>query len=309
MFDLIQWSDTHQANAAINAAQAVLKTVNGVDAIVHCGDSAFRYFEDGIGALDLNGTLTVIGNHDAFTKNDDGSQNKYKQPTQAQLYNRYMEPLVKQGAECRSGTTWWRMKYNANGVVIIGVNDTLNDDTLVEEQYADVKSWLDDAYANGLAVIMVRHSPTAYAAVQPCNWTALRAINEEATYIAEYRGWYPKTDRVTSLFTSTQAKVLCVLHGHDHWDSFQTIDKGAGKIPVIGIGSTYADGWNDVPRSTNASDKEMYVLNHFRYDPVMNTLAVFRLGSDESALGNERKMLVWSYDKSSLVAVCSNREG
>ena len=134
MFDLIQWSDTHQANQSINAAQAVLRTANVVAAIVHCGDSAFRYFEDGIGALDLSGTLTVIGNHDAFTKNSDGSQNKYKQPTQAQLYNRYMEPLIRQGAECRSATTWWRKKYADKGVVIIGVNDTLNEDALVEEQ-------------------------------------------------------------------------------------------------------------------------------------------------------------------------------
>lgn len=307
MFDLIQWSDTHQANQSINAAQTVLKTVNGVDAIVHCGDSAFRYFEDGIGALDLNGTLTVIGNHDAFTKNDDGSQNKYKQPTQAQLYNRYMEPLVRQGAECRNATTWWRKKYADKGVVIIGVNDTLNEDALVEEQYADVKSWLDDAYANDLAVIMVRHSPTAYATVRPCNWTALHAINEESTYISEYRGLYPKTDRVTSLLVATRAKVLCLLHGHDHWDSFQTIDKGDGMIPVIGIGSTYADGWNDVPRSTDSRVKETYVLNHLRYDPTLNTLSVFRLGSDESTLGNTRKMLVWSYGQNAIVAVCSNR--
>nr|DAU40583.1 MAG TPA: Acid sphingomyelinase-like phosphodiesterase 3b [Bacteriophage sp.] len=307
MFDLIQWSDTHQANTSINAAQAVLKTANGVDAIVHCGDSAFRYFEDGIGALDLNGTLTVIGNHDAFTKNSDGSQNKYKQPTQAQLYNRYMEPLVRQGAECRSATTWWRKKYADKGVVIIGVNDTLNEDALVEEQYSDVKAWLDDAYANGLAVIMLRHSPTAYATVRPCNWTALHAINEESTYISEYRGLYPKTDRVTSLLVATRAKVLCLLHGHDHWDSFQTIDKGDGIIPVIGIGSTYADGWNDVPRSTDSKVKETYVLNHLRYDPTLNTLSVFRLGSDESALGNARKMLVWSYAKNEIVAVCSNR--
>lgn len=307
MFDLIQWSDTHQANTSIAAAQSVLKTANGVDAIVHCGDSAFRYFEDGIGALDLNGTLTVIGNHDAFTRNDDGSQNKYKQPTQAQLYNRYMEPLVRQGAECRSATTWWRKKHSNKGVVIIGVNDTLNEDALVEEQYEDVKAWLDDAYDNGLAVIMVRHSPTAYATVMPCNWTALHAINEEPTYISEYRDWYPKTDRVTSLLVATRAKVLCLLHGHDHWDSFQTIDKGAGMIPVIGIGSTYADGWNDVPRSNDARVKETYVLNHLRYDPTLNTLSVFRLGSDESTLGNARKMLVWSYEKNAIVSVCSNR--
>lgn len=307
MFDLIQWSDTHQDNTSIAAAQAVFKTANGIDAIVHCGDSAFRYFEDGIGALDLNGTLTVIGNHDAFTKNGDSSQNKYKQPTQAQMYNRYMEPLVRQGAECRSATTWWRKKYANKGVVIIGVNDTLNEDALVEEQYEDVKAWLDDAYANDLAVIMVRHSPTAYATVRPCNWTALHAINEEPTYISEYRDWYPKTDLVTSLIVATRAKVLCLLHGHDHWDSFQTIDKGDGMIPVIGIGSTYADGWNDVPRSNDASVKETYVLNHLRYDPILNTLSVFRLGSDESALGNARKMLVWSYDKNAIVAVCSNR--
>lgn len=307
MFDLIQWSDTHQANTSINAAQTVLRTSNSIDAIVHCGDSAFRYFEDGIGALDLSGTLTVIGNHDAFTKNDDGSQNKYKQPTQAQLYNRYMEPLVRQGVECRSATTWWRKKYADKGVVIIGVNDTLNEDALVEEQYADVKAWLDDAYANDLAVIMVRHSPTAYATVRPCNWTALHAINEESTYVSEYHGWYPKTDRVTSLLVATRAKVLCLLHGHDHWDSFQTIDKGDGMIPVIGIGSTYADGWNDVPRSTDARVKETYVLNHLRYDPTLNTLSVFRLGSDESTLGNARKMLVWSYGHNSIVAVCSNR--
>lgn len=307
MFDIIQWSDTHQANTSINAAQTVLRTSNGIDAIVHCGDSAFRYFEDGIGALDLSGTLTVIGNHDAFTKNDDGSQNKYKQPTQAQLYNRYMEPLVRQGVECRSATTWWRKKYADKGVVIIGVNDTLNEDALVEEQYADVKAWLDDAYANDLAVIMVRHSPTAYATVRPCNWTALHAINEESTYISEYRDWYPKTDSVTSLLVATRAKVLCLLHGHDHWDSFQTIDKGDGMIPVIGIGSTYADGWNDVPRSNDARVKETYVLNHLRYDPTLNTLSVFRLGSDESTLGNARKMLVWSYGQNAIVAVCSNR--
>lgn len=307
MFDLIQWSDTHQANTSINAAQTVLRTANGVDAIVHCGDSAFRYFEDGIGALDLSGTLTVIGNHDAFTKNDDGSQNKHKQPTQAQLYNRYMEPLVRQGAECRNATTWWRKKYANKGVVIIGVNDTLNEDALVEEQYSDVKAWLDDAYANGLAVIMVRHSPTSYATVRPCNWTALHAINEEPTYISEYRGWYPNNERVVSLLIATHAKVLCLLHGHDHWDSFQTINKGDGMIPVIGIGSTYADGYNDVPRSTDAMVKETYVLNHLRYDPTRDTLSVFRLGSDETTLGNARKMLVWSYAKSEIVAVCSNR--
>ena len=92
-----------------------------------------------------------------------------------------------------------------------------------------------------------------------------------------------------------------------HYDTFSIITKSNGaKIPVIGIGSIFADKWNDVQRTNNGTLNDV-VMNQIEYVPELDTLRVYRLGAYGSALGCSRKMLTWSYEQGKIVSCCSNR--
>lgn len=308
MFTMLQWADTHHDNN-INACNNMIKTSTGIDLPIHCGDFPPGYFEQGLGGVDLTKTMCVIGNHDAINQNGavPTGYNWHMQASQSELRDRYVQPMIDNfGADSPDGCTWWKREYSVKNVTVIGINDTALDDVAATqlEWFNDV---LSECERNNRAIVLVKHGPTTYAEPVVCNFTTYNAPKDEPNEYKDYTSTYPRQNDCIGALTKTTAKVICVLHGHDHWDCFQTITKTDGtKVPVIGIGSILQDIYNDVPR-TSDNTLNGIVMNRIDYVPEVDALEVYRLGAWQTYNGCKRKMLVWDYKLNTIVSMCSNR--
>lgn len=306
-FKILQWSDTHQAKQT-GACNALIESASDIDCVIHCGDLAADYFENNIAPVSLKNTLCVIGNHDAFLQagTDPAGYHWELQPTQAQLRERYILPLMNAfGVDSPDGTTWWKKLYPTQGVMLIGVNDTALGDT-AEKQLRFVEETVSECESSGYGIVLVKHGPPPSIYPIKCNFTT--ANTKDATIWGEdYENTYPEANSYLAPLRQSNAKIICILYGHNHMDTFSSITQSNGvKIPVIGIGSVLADSFNDLPRTSNGTINDI-VMNQIEYVPELDSLRVYRLGAYGSALGCSRKMLTWSYDKGKIVSCCSNR--
>lgn len=306
-FKLLQWSDTHQV-AQTNSCNSVINTAYGLDCVIHCGDLASDHYENGISPVNLNKTLCVIGNHDAMLAIgvDPSGYHWELQPTQAQLRDSYVLPLVNAfNVDSPDGVTWWKKLYQNKCVMVIGVNDTaLGDDAV--EQLKFVEETVAECELNGYGVVLVKHAAPPSTYFLKCNFT-VEDTNEAIFYSNEYEKVYPEANSYLKPLLQSNAKVICIIHGHYHFDTFGTITQNNGdKIPVIGIGSILVDSYNDVQRTSNGTLNDV-VMNQIEYMPELDTLRLYRLGAYGSALGCSRKMLTWSYKAGKIVSCCSNR--
>lgn len=306
-FKLLQWSDTHQASQT-NSCNSVIDSAVGIDCVIHCGDLTADHYENGISPVNLRKTLCVIGNHDAMLAAgvDPSGYHWELQPTQAQLRNSYIVPLVNAfGVDSPDAATWWRKLYQAKGVMVIGVNDTALG-SVAEKQLQFVEDTVTECENNGYGIVLVKHGPTPSMYPIKCNFTTSRT-NDAITWGEDYEITYPKANSYIDTLRQSSAKVICILHGHNHMDTFGIITQTNGnKIPVIGIGSILADSYNDVQRTSNGALNDV-VMNQIEYVPEVDTLRLYRLGAYGSALGYSRKMLTWSYKAGNIVSCCSNR--
>lgn len=306
-FRLLQWSDTHQA-AQTNSCNSVIDTAVGIDCVIHCGDLAADNYENGVSPVNLGKTLCVIGNHDALLAAgvDPSGYHWEMQPTQAQLRDRYIVPLVNAfRVDSPDAATWWKKLYQAQGVMVIGVNDTALG-SVAEKQLKFVEETVTECETNGYGIVLVKHGPTPSLHPIKCNFTP-SGENDAITWGVDYERTYPKAGSYIDALRQSSAKVICILHGHNHMDTFSTVTQTNGnKIPVIGIGSIFADSYNDVQRTSNGTLNDV-VMNQIEYVPELDTLRLYRLGAYGSALGCSRKMLTWSYAKGEIVYCCSNR--
>lgn len=306
-FKLLQWSDTHQASQT-NSCNSVIDSAVGIDCVIHCGDLVQDYYEQGISPVNLRKTLCVVGNHDTLLHIgvDPNGYHWEKQPTQAQLRERYISPLVNAfGVDSPDGTTWWKKLYTEQNVMVIGVNDTAIGG-IAEKQLKFVEETVAECETDGYGIVLVKHGPIPSVYPIKCNFTTANT-NDAITWGVDYEITYPEANSYLAPIRQSNAKVVCILYGHNHMDTFGSITKNNGtKIPVIGIGSVLADIFNDVPRTSNGTLNDV-VMNQIEYMPELDSLRVYRLGAYGSALGCSRKMLTWSYAKGKIVSCYSNR--
>lgn len=306
-FKMLQWSDTHQSQQT-SSCNLVIDSAVGIDCVIHCGDLSEDHYEQGITPVNLKKTLCVIGNHDAFLQIglDQQGHNWEKQPTQAQLRERYILPLISAfGVNSPDGATWWKKLYPEQGVMLIGVNDTVFGD-IAEKQLRFVEETVAECESNGYGIVLAKHGPPTSIYPIKCNFTTADA-NGALSWAEEYENIYPKANSYLAPLRQSNAKVICILYGHNHMDTFSSITQNNGaKIPVIGIGSVFADVFNDVQRTSNGTLNDA-VINQIEYIPELDSLRVYRLGAYGSTLGCSRKTLTWSYAKGKIVSCCSNR--
>ena len=309
MFRLLQWSDSHLNATGVNATQRLIPTVPNIDFTVHCGDVTKSQFSDGIGTYDGAKSACVIGNHDAVISGF-GNIDWTQQVSQQQIYERYLsKSKTALSLDMNVNETWWCKKIAPRNLLILGLNDTVTDATL-SSQMAWLDGKLSEAEQENLDVVVVKHGPTIHENIENCNFSSSYMTSAGfSTDKSDYAKWYPNGEKMMNKITSSSANVVCVLCGHEHGDGFGIIIKQDGKrIPVIHIGSTLIDEYNDVPRADDSNRTASVVCNLFEYSDECNSLRVYRLGADSSKNGALRKLLVYSYDTEEIVAACSNRE-
>ena len=311
MFRLLQWSDSHADATCTAATQNLISNTPNLDLCVHCGDIARDNYQDGTNTYNKTLSVCVIVNHDAL---DNSGTNPYgyewyKQPSQAALYNSYLaESKSHFKLDMSVNTTWWSKEFTDKGVLVLGLNDTVPDSIRATEI-----EWLINrlAYAkdNNLGLIIAKHGPSLYMNLVENSFSSTYMTTDLAADENYYANqMYPGTEKLMTPIVQTDARVLCILCGHTHADGFFYVNKNdSTRIPVINIGSTIIDKYNDVARINNSSYTTAVVANIIEYDNSSDALRVYRLGADGCSNGAARKMLSHSYKENKVVSICSVR--
>lgn len=311
MLRLLQWSDSHLNASGVSAMQRLIPTVPDIDLCIHCGDVTQGHYQDGIGNYDATKSVCVIGNHDSIDERgvNPVAYEWHKQVSQKTLFDTYLaKSKTALELDIADNTTWWSKLVASENVLILGVNDTALGDAQ-SSQIAWFKNKVKYAEDNSLSLVVVKHGPTNYVNLESNSFTSkymdsASFISDKVSYVNTYKG----NDAMITELVKTNAKVLCVLCGHEHGDGFGYIVKNdSTNIPVVFVGSTFVDGYNDVARTTNESLTTCVVANVVEYDSNVDTLRVYRLGADGIANGGARKILSHSYGKNGIVSICSVR--
>jgi hypothetical protein len=307
MFRILQWADSHLNASGVNATQKLIPSVPNIDFTVHCGDVTKSQFSDGIGTYDGAKSACVIGNHDAVISGF-GNIDWTQQVSQQQIYDRYLsKSKTVLNLDMNVNETWWSKKVAPRNLLILGLNDTTTGEALENQM-----NWLDRKLAEAenekLDVVVAKHGPTIYENIEKCNFSSAYMTSAGfSTDKSDYAKWYPNGEKMMNKIASSAANIVCVLCGHEHGDGFGIIIKQDGKrIPMIHIGSTLVDEYNDVPRTTDTNRTASVVCNLIEYSDECKSLRVYRLGADSSKNGSLRKLLVYSYEAEDIVAACTN---
>lgn len=293
MKTIMHITDTHAYAAGIAAAA----TASGLaaDAYVHTGDIVRDCYDDDTGgALDTK-FCPVIGNHDAITREGTQVRPYYdwtQQPTQEQLRAKFFPNPSKYGIELADGGTWW--KKDLDEMLLLGLNFTARGEAF-SAQSEWLRAVLDACLHEGKPVVVASHDGNDSVGLSfvQCPWTA--AYWENTDYRdASFDELYPfiaASREMVQDFKTRGGTVLLWIYGHSHADGFST----TGGFPQIVLGSTIADQYNDVYRSSGGRTGAC-VVNRYEIDLEAKSLTVYRLGADVTYTGRWRRMLAYNYE-------------
>lgn len=308
MFRVLQWSDSHHNDNAVNATNALIPTVPQLDLPIHCGDIVQDHYPQDLGSFDPTISACVLGNHDTIDKsgtNPNGYE-WYKQPSQEILYQKYftrMKPTFDVSLDVN--TTWWSKEFTDKGILFLGLNDTVLDDVLTKE-LEFVNERISYAESKGYAIAVAKHGPSNMYNEVKCNFTATYMMSAAFTSDkVSYNDAYANGgEKLLSPIMHSKCKVLYVLAGHEHGDGFGYITRNdSSRVPYIHVGSGIVDIYNDVARG-NTTVTSNVVCNMIDYVPEQDVLRIYRLGADASYGGIPRKMLTFSYGSNKIVSSC-----
>lgn len=307
MFRILQWSDSHGQTNTLTPTQSLLKTVPNIDMCIHCGDVVPDHYPESIDSFDQSLSMCVIGNHDSIdvSGTDPTGYHWDMQASQADLYSKYFSKAKANfGVDINTNETWWSKEFKDKQILFLGINDSTIGDALNKQL-----AWFDEkiSYAEnkGLSVIVAKHGPSNYGNIEENTFTSIYA--KSSNYIVDtndYNKVYSGNDKMIGRLVRSTAKILCVLHGHEHTDYYGYIIKNdSTNIPVIGINSTLMDIYGDVLRVSNSNVTSSVCVNLIEIDN--DSLYIYRLGADNCKSGVSRKMLTYSYSKNKVVSLCS----
>jgi len=312
VFKLFHWSDNHNDANVTNVTMFAYNNIEDLDAVIHTGDIVNDDFSESIANSSPYDFLFVVGNHDMITATGTQS-NPYDwtlQPTQAQMYSKYMVPtVVEQGAIITEDTTWWYKDYDDKKIEIIGLNCQVRNSTdgVNQRQFlGDRLLWCKN---NGYAVIVAMHITPYDAPLLVCNYTCDKMVSiggfDDSSWQAGNNPLYPEIQRIYNVLVSwsEQVKILALITGHAHGDGIgksgatSQIPSGGEPFPIICVGSTRlapywhsTQNWNDLIRTTSQPCANLY-----EYDSDADSLTVHRIGASCKPNGTIRSMAVWNY--------------
>lgn len=317
IFKMLHWSDSHADGVATTAAKRMIAGLD-VDAVLHTGDIVSNKFSDPINYIKPLNFMVTIGNHDDIT--DEGAaanpMDWTKQPTQQQLYEKFIEPTIQYtGIEVDENTTWWVKDFaDPFFITIIGVNTSVRGQDLVKQQLWLIQK-LEWCRQNNRKIIIACHYPPSEPAVVYNSWTApelFRRFGNHADTENVEGELYPALpaiyDEVCD-YCDSGGDVIAWLCGHEHPDAF-FIAGNERKFPMVCVGSTVretqdADHWwaNNVNRDNDSNSDKCAVLNLYEYDTVLNEFTIKRVGANVCTFGYLRDSLVFRYKTGTVTSI------
>ena len=165
---------------------------------------------------------------------------------------------------------------------------------------AEEITWLRNILSDMPALVLAHICPRNLTFTED-GFTATGYWDDPTLYDPKTANIYPGIAQLSEVvfahaeLTGTPTAMLC---GHEHTDG-AVVHRG---VPVISVGSTIQDRYNNVYRSTG-KDTSRVVANLVTFDA--GGLIVQRLGADGRTTGSRAKMWVYSYIENRVTAIVS----
>lgn len=306
MFELLHWSDSHNAETVTKSTRNLYSTAN-VDGILHTGDIVYNVSNDSIDYV-FDGTnipfMLVLGNHDTLSTTGAVSTG-YQwdiQPSQTYLYDKFLKPILNTGIDVNK--TWWRKLYIDKSIMIIGLNSCVFGDLVNEElNWLDIQ--LQYCKEMGYDVLIASHIAPTYSNVKICNFTDdynfVKNLSDVNADLTKMNSFYKNGNIVfgtsayekVNNFSDNGGKVIAWISGHVHSDG---VFLGGNNVryPIVVIGSTVIDSSNNVGRINSYNYTDSVVTNLYKYDG--SQFAIYRLGANNINSGGLRDMICFNYE-------------
>lgn len=299
-FKMLHYSDTHNRANPIAAAHAVRSTLNP-DSFINTGDIVNDKFEDSITNNEPNDYQLVLGNHDCILESglDPNGYHWDEQPTQSQKISKYFTPLLNNNVPMEFDTenaTWWSYPYSDFKIMIVAIDCTVRG-SLVTEQNQWLTDILEYCKQNDFSVIFASHMPPSNVPVISCSWTDPFYYSSGYPDTTGFEAFYPAVRSTYTILCNAAdngLNVLAFINGHEHADGLFNAGNVV-KFPMISIGSTIIDSYNDLYRVDNVSNSSCPVTNLYEFNDISKSLVCWRYGAEYAHSGARRFMFAYDY--------------
>lgn len=301
-------TDSHEDITGLKSAANALTAVGDCDLIIHTGDISNNCFEDSINnAISLLPTYAaIIGNHDSILQKalDPAGYRWEIQPTLKQKYNKYFLNRTPENVSIEKDKTWWYC--NLKDVRVIGIDYTTRGDDYYDQWYW-LESQLEDCERLDKPVFIASHAVSRKRIVRrESDFTAAKSLEYmlDSMY-PDTLGLYPMQSKsyeiVVNHCDEHGLKVLAWIYGHEHADVLMTSDNN-NKFPMIILGSSIHDPYNDVVRSNTPNYRDDAVVNVYEWSDDTDSLLITRYGECSCYSGCLRDFTAYDFDRSEFVS-------
>ena len=306
-FRILHWSDSHNSAAPAGAAHD-MNTLLQPDMFICTGDIVNNKYGDSIANNAPYDFWLVLGNHECITT-EGTNVNPYdwsKQPTQSQKITAYFQPIIDAGLidlqldTVAPDATWWHKRFDSLKIDVVGIDCTLRSGTIAFNNHSSwFHSVLDNDREDGYGVIVVSHMPPSNVPLIDCDWTCqdfFRSFNgypDTAGFEVFYAGVRATYNEMVNQ-ANLGCNILAFICGHEHADGIMNAGTDT-KFPMITIGSTIIDSYNDIYRNANLSNSLCPVTNLYEFDDEAKSLVCWRYGAEYAHTGARRFMFAYNY--------------
>lgn len=301
---IVHFSDSHWDESGVDNLRKAINDLKDYDLLLHTGDICPNCFEDSFSAFEkLPKFALTVGNHDMILRSalDPSGYRWEKQPTQEQAYNKFFK-RIKNLVTIKENTTYWYKELK--DCMVIGIDYTARSDVYYNEWY-----WLDSllkrCLENDTPVFIASHAFGRYKIIKlNFDFTCYNYAKEILGAYPDTVGLYPfqqKAYDIVSSYADKGLRVIAWVHGHEHADIAMT-SNNANKFPIIVIGSTLHDEWNDTIRTNNSDYKKDVVMNIYEWNKNSDSLKVTRLGANTCSSGCYRDVMGFDYRRKEYVS-------
>lgn len=289
---ILHFSDIHNSQHAL---ERIIRFADEcqwlITDLLHTGDSVARRFMDGIPAFSLPGAqkiLNIVGNHDAL-----GAESGYDWSNRASneaLYNMLFKPFSGVwGAHIEENTTYWYKDYESYGFRLIGIDNTLVDDS---SQLLWLERVLSSACELGFCVVIATHCPPKNRVKISCGFTSV--VND---YLG--KGGSSTLDEhlqeTVQQFIEAGGEFVCYLSGHTHTD-YLWYNANFPQQLCVTIDSAsvpHANHWGDTYRVEGTKTEDLF--NLFSFDLQQQIVKIVRIGANVNSAMQRKSIISVNY--------------
>lgn len=289
---ILHFSDLHNSQRAL---ERIIRFADEcqwlITDLLHTGDSVAKRFTDGISAFSLPGAqkvLNIVGNHDAL--NAESGYDWSNRTSNEALYNMFFKPFsAAWGVQMEENTTYWYKDYDSYGFRLIGIDNTLGDDS---SQLLWLDRVLSSARELGFCVVIATHCPPKNRVKISCGFTSV--VND---YLGKGKSGTidEQLQEIVQRFIEAGGEFVCYLSGHTHTD-YLWYNKNFPQQLCVTIDSTnvsHSNYWGDTYRVEGTKTEDLF--NLFSFDLQQQIIKIVRIGANVNSAMQRKSILSVNY--------------